>query len=161
MRWREARESSSRADAKVSCIVIHVEEGTEEGTAATFCSPQAHASAHFGIGKDGKIDQFVLESRCAWHAGNLAVNRTSIGIELEGFVADLGANFTPAMLSSLKGLIAYLADKYGLVLTRKTLIGHSEVPDPTDPTKFGGQNHHTDPGPSFPWADLMASLAGG
>jgi hypothetical protein len=63
------------------------------------------------------------------------------------------------MMASLKALVLYLADKYGIPLTRAAIIGHNEVPDPADPTQFGGANHHTDPG-VFPWPQFMASLSG-
>jgi hypothetical protein len=41
-------------------------------------------------------------------------------------------------------------------MDRTHVIGHYQVPDPTDPTKFGGIDHHTDPGPNWDWTTYMA-----
>jgi hypothetical protein len=41
--------------------------------------------------------------------------------------------------------------RYEIPVDRKHIIGHSQVPDPNDPSLFGGSDHHTDPGPHWRW----------
>src|SRR4051794_8590959 len=47
-------------------LVLHVEEGTESGTDGWFHNPAAQASAHFGIGKDGTLHQWVDTDDRSW-----------------------------------------------------------------------------------------------
>jgi N-acetyl-anhydromuramoyl-L-alanine amidase len=98
-------------------------------------------SAHFLIGRDGALTQFVSCLRRAWHAGTSSwrgrphCNDFSIGVELEG-----------------TDELAYETGQYR-VLARLTrvLCRHYPISD------FAG--HHdiapgrkTDPGPAFDWA---------
>lgn len=70
-------------------VVMHYTAGVRfENAVRWLCNPRAKASAHFVIGRDGKIAQLVPCDRRAWHAGvsefrgRKSVNRFSIGIEL-------------------------------------------------------------------------------
>jgi N-acetyl-anhydromuramyl-L-alanine amidase AmpD len=146
-----------RGGHQISMVVIHTEQGSDNGTAAWFANPAAHASAHYSISFEGRVRQFVADGDTAWHAGNAKVNRESIGIELEGYLER--AHFPKPMLDALCELILVLKDKYvDIVLDREHIIGHCEVPDPLHKGKLGGANNHKDPGPKFPWAVLEAGL---
>jgi N-acetyl-anhydromuramyl-L-alanine amidase AmpD len=152
--------AQGRAGADVDMIVVHTEQGSETGTEAWFSDPNAHASAHFSISKAGALVQEVGLDNTAFHSGNARMNRHSVGIELEGYEAtpEYPGDFTGPMLGQLAWTIAWLCRRYGIPPDRTHIIGHAEVPDPNDPTLFGGANHHTDPGVRFPWDSLMASL---
>jgi hypothetical protein len=50
-------------------LVLHTEAGSEAGTQAWFQNPVAEVSAHFGVGLDGSIDQFVRLGDRAWANG--------------------------------------------------------------------------------------------
>lgn len=50
-------------------LVNHVMLGTLGGTRQEFANPNAQVSAHFGIGQDGTIVQFVHLSDAAWANG--------------------------------------------------------------------------------------------
>lgn len=70
-------------------LVIHYTAGSSlEGAVNWFLNPQAQASAHLVIGRDGTVVQMVDFNKKAWHAGksiwgNLeGLNSYSIGIEL-------------------------------------------------------------------------------
>ena len=147
-----------RKGDKIEYIVIHVMQGTLKGTTKWFAMPEAEASAHYSIGFDGNIVQHVQDTDTAWHAGNGAYNRRSIGIELEGFIER--GYFPDMMMGSLAKLILYLAKEYNVEVSRQRIIGHNEVPSP-DGTKMGGAGGHTDPGPKFPWGVLMELLNNG
>ena len=92
-------------------LIIHFTAGANASSAAEWlCSPQAKASAHVVIGRDGAITQLVPFDTVAWHAGassyggRSGYNRYSIGIELDnpgrlnrtqgsGFVSYLGTAY--------------------------------------------------------------------
>ena len=78
--------SNSRFGAKVNKIVIHHAATTDfDGIGRTFKTPGRNASAHYGVGRNNNVDQYVSEAHMAWHAGtsNPATNPnpSSIGIE--------------------------------------------------------------------------------
>lgn len=139
---------------KVTTIVIHVAETSFWGTVRTLRDPAREASAHFVVSHDGEIVQLVDPDDVAWHAGNREVNEHSIGIEHEGYSYVRGS-ITQTELDSSARLVAYLASRYEIPLDRRHVIGHAEVPDPNHPGLFGGADHHTDPGPYWPWAEYM------
>lgn len=155
-RVSKANYTEGRSGNKVEMVVIHTEQGTDAGTNAWFADPKAHSSAHYLVSFEGRITGEVPEDSTAWHAGNAHVNKTSIGIELEGFMER--GRFPKPMMDSLSWLITQICDKYKIPRDRKHIIGHCEVPDPKHPGKFGGANNHKDPGPQFPWGALMTAL---
>lgn len=118
-------------------IVIHIMEGTLAGTDAWFNNPSSRVSAHYGIGKNGKIHQYVMESDTAWHAGIISVNATwsllkpdvnpnyyTIGIEHEGFAAE---PWTPAMYRASAELIHEICMRWDIPIDRRHIIGHREI----------------------------------
>lgn len=71
-------------------LLIHYTAGVSaESSVAWLCNPQAKASAHLVIGRDGSIAQLVRFDERAWHAGESqwgllkGLNQYSIGIELD------------------------------------------------------------------------------
>jgi N-acetyl-anhydromuramyl-L-alanine amidase AmpD len=94
---------AGRAGQAPVAIVNHVMLGTLGGTATAFASPAHEASAHYGIGQDGTIFQFVRDEDTAWANGpirnpnlaavpwlaecvahNINPNRRTISLEWEG-----------------------------------------------------------------------------
>src|SRR5579871_4374545 len=56
--------------AVVDCIVLHATvEPTTEATMKIFLDPARRVSAHFVVGKDGRVVQMVPVEKRAWHAG--------------------------------------------------------------------------------------------
>ncbi|MGQ7786531.1 peptidoglycan recognition protein family protein [Nesterenkonia sp. K-15-9-6] len=79
--WKHTENySAGREGTSVDRIVIHYIVGTLAAADATFADPGSGVSAHYGIG-EGALHQYVSEINTAWHAGDLAMNRRSIGIE--------------------------------------------------------------------------------
>jgi N-acetyl-anhydromuramyl-L-alanine amidase AmpD len=87
----------------IIAVVNHEMQGTLDGTRQAFLDPSHGASAHYGIGRDGTILQFIKEEDTAWANGpirnpNAAVvpwladaqrnntnpNRLTVTIEWEG-----------------------------------------------------------------------------
>ena len=81
---------ASFAPGMPDAIIIHFTAGASAQSSVNWlCSPQAKASAHIVIGRDGSITQLVPFDTIAWHAGESSYggrsgyNRFSIGIELD------------------------------------------------------------------------------
>jgi N-acetyl-anhydromuramyl-L-alanine amidase AmpD len=147
-------EPAARTVGDIRLIVIHVTDGSFAGAVSWLTNPQSHVSAHYAVSRDGEIAQMVARKDIAWHAGNHVVNAESIGIEHEGVTDDI-SGFTDAEYRASARLVAWLARLYDIPIDRQHIIGHSEVPDPTDPTQGGGIDHHTDPGTYWNWTHYM------
>ena len=143
-----------RKPGDIHYIVIHVTDGSYEGAIAWLTNEQAHASSHYVVSREGDITQLVARHDIAWHSGNHAMNAESIGIEHEGATDD-PAGFTDAEYRASARLVAWLVHVYAIPIDRTHIIGHSEVPDPTDPTQGGGIDHHTDPGRYWDWTKYL------
>lgn len=155
---------ASRSKA-ISAIVLHYTGSMNiEGTIAWFKSPASAVSAHYVIGRDGRVVQMVDDAHVAWHAGRSAmfpkekpprepnVNDFSLGIELVG---DADSGFTDRQLASLYELLARLVQKYRVPPTR--VVGHAAIapgrkidPDGYELARGGSQ---------FPWAKALAVCA--
>lgn len=71
-------------------LVIHFTKGADAASSISWLTnPDANASAHLVIGRDGSVTQLVAFNHKAWHAGTSylagrsGLNRYSIGIELD------------------------------------------------------------------------------
>ena len=145
---------AERPARSIHLIVIHVTQGPFLGTVSWLRDPRAHASANFVVDRNGRVQELVPLHDIAWHAGNWAVNRQSIGIENVGYTDD-PAGFTNAEYRSAARLAAVVARRALLPIDRQHIIGHYQVPDPNDPTQGGGIDKHTDPGRYWRWGYFM------
>ena len=139
----------------ISVVVIHYTASLHiDGTVDWFRRKESGVSAHYVVGRDGRVVQMVKEDAVAWHAGRSSmkpwlpdgdpgkepnVNAFSVGIELVG-TADSG--FTDRQLASLYGLLETLVTTYHIPPER--VVGHEDVaPGRTiDPSGYSKQ---------FPW----------
>jgi N-acetyl-anhydromuramyl-L-alanine amidase AmpD len=124
-------------------IVIHVTGGSNQsGTDAWFNNPAAQVSAHFSIGKDGQIHQYVDTAQMAYHC--MDHNPISIGIEHSGVTGD---HLTKQQLASEKELLQWISTTHHIRLVRTSdphdpaggVIGHGEL-------GVSGGNHPQCPG---------------
>ncbi len=140
----------TRDTREIRYIVIHYMDGTLEDTIDWFKRPESEVSAHYLVGKNGRIVQMVKEKDIAWHAGDF--NEYSIGIEHEdrrGGLTD--PNWaTEEMYQSSAALVRYLSEKYDIPKDRTHIVGHSEI------SKSGKQ----DPGPYWDWDYYMQLVKG-
>lgn len=125
-----------RQGHRILGLVLHVMEGTMAGTRSWFASPQSRVSAHYGIGRDGSLVQWVDDGDTAWHAGvvqsptwpllvpGVNPNLVTIGIEHEGRAGD---GWTPPMLDTSARLVAHLCRTHGLALGEAVLPYHREI----------------------------------
>ncbi len=116
---------------RVWAIVVHATANdTLAGAVRWFADPASLASAHYVIGKDGRIVQMVREDYRAWHAGKSAgqgvpaANDYAIGVELVN-LNDGHDTYPDEQYRACVGLCRQLVGKYGL--EAKDVVGHCEV----------------------------------
>jgi N-acetyl-anhydromuramyl-L-alanine amidase AmpD len=60
---------STRGGNRVRALVIHATAGEWDGALAWLRNPASRVSAHYLVGRDGRVAKLVEEGRTAWHAG--------------------------------------------------------------------------------------------
>jgi N-acetyl-anhydromuramyl-L-alanine amidase AmpD len=126
---------------KPIAIVIHIMEGSLAATDSWFQTSASRVSAHYGVGKNGDVHQYVQEKDSAWHAGRVDSpvwqlleptgdgryynpNYYTIGIEHEG---DESTDWTDAMYATSSSLIRDISARWNIPLDRNHIIGHHEI----------------------------------
>ncbi|GAB2725096.1 peptidoglycan recognition protein family protein [Kitasatospora kifunensis] len=139
-------------------IVIHDTESDYAGAIASFQDPHDQATAHYLVrASDGHVTQLVHTKDIAWHAGNKTINMHSVGIEHEGFAlpTDRPTWYSEQLYQSSAELVRYLAGRFGVPLDRQHIIGHDDVPGPTQADIAG---MHWDPGTFWDWSHYLELL---
>lgn len=146
--WVPSRNHNAR---NAILIVLHATE--QESVAQSLLTLRTRnsggpVSAHYLIGRDGRLYQLVAEDYRAWHAGPgrwgsiTDVNSASVGIELDNNGRD------PYAEPQVQALLVLLEDICRrLDIPRTQVIGHADMA----PTR------KKDPGALFPWARLAAA----
>jgi hypothetical protein len=109
--WRPVPNCTTGGQEAVYGVVLHIMEGTLDGSDAWFRNPAAQASSHFGVGRDGRICQWVDTADRAW--AQSAGNRTWLSIEHEGHSGD---SLTPAQLAATGRIVAWAHTAHGVPL---------------------------------------------
>lgn len=145
----------------VSALIVHYTGSvTLDSIVGWFARPESAMSAHYVVGRDGKVVQMVKEEDVAWHAGRSAmfpnekpprepnVNDFSIGVELVG---TMDSGFTDRQLASFYELLAQLVAKYRIPPER--VVGHCHIAPGRrqDPDGVDGQ---------FPWSKARSVAQG-
>lgn len=160
--WIPTRKYSARTQA-VRAVVIHTAEGvTRSQDLGNFWnSPSCgDVSSHYGVGQDGQVSQYVLESKVAWHA--LTANGFSVGIEMCGFAHWTRAEWLAhmPMLRATAALVADICRRYAIPAHHGSVAdlrnGAHAIYDHYDVTRALGGTHW-DVGPGFPW-DVFVGL---
>lgn len=126
-------------------ILHHTGDPSLEGTLRTLTSTARKVSAHYLIGRDGRILQLVDERNRAWHAGvawwggRTDINSASIGIEL---VNSGHEPYSDAQIAALLTLLGDLRERYRIPVAN--YLGHGDV----------APGRKVDPSAWFPWRTL-------
>lgn len=119
--------------------VLHVIEGSLGAADSWFANDASNVSAHFGIGRDGALHQYVSIHQVAWHAGRVLrptwpmlttgtisgnPNLVTIGIEHEGTGRE---PWTEAMWLTSTVLSAWLSLRFDWPLTTDRWPLHREI----------------------------------
>lgn len=118
--------------------VLHIMQGSLAGTDQWFTThaAQAQASAHFGIGKDGTVIQWVDTANASWNC--VSGNHYTIGVEHEGFA---GQELTAAQLAADRKLAAWCQKVHGIPLTpTDSISGHGTGWHGMGGAGWGGHN---------------------
>ena len=131
---------------KPNYVIIHyTAQDSIQQTIHTFTVQVSQTSAHYVIGKDGKVYHMVNDYLRANQAGFgkwgsvTDMNSCSLGIEIDNNGAE---PFTDAQIKSLLILLDYLKKTYNIPTAN--FIGHQDFAPKRKP----------DPGPLFPWKIL-------
>ena len=129
-------------------VIHHTAQDSTAQTLKTFTLPSTQVSAHYVIGRDGRVYHLLNDYLRAWHGGvarwgnNTDLNSGSIGIELDN---NGTGPFAEAQLTSLLHLLAGLKKAYGIPAAN--FIGHADI----------APGRKTDPSARFPWKRLADS----
>lgn len=126
--------------SKISTITVHHMAGvlTVEQCGNVFKNANRGASAHYGIGNDGRIGSYVDESDTAWSDANWASNCRTVSIETSN--SSTGGNWpvSDAAFDSLCKLVADIAKRNGLgtLVPGQNLVWHSMFAKTTCPGDY-------------------------
>lgn len=151
---------------KVRVIVLHTMEAPEKGTTAEnvaryFATVERPASAHVCVDNNSVV-QCVFDNDVAYAAPGC--NYDGIQIEMSGYARQTPEEwrdeFSSAMLVIVAGVIAQYSLKFDISIIHLTddelrmgergVVGHDQV------SRVYKRSTHTDPGPAFPWVEVMA-----
>lgn len=164
---------SSRQGHVPLIIVNHISEGSQSSCINWFTSKgNKVSSAHFLVGKDGSIHQFVKIENMAWGNGltteeimtsklrlvkamKVNPNLYSVSIEHEGIYAQTKGQLTEKQLEASIWLhnyiIQYVKEKYGATIPvdREHILGHNEISPIKKPNC---------PGERFPFEEIIKGI---
>lgn len=158
--------SQGRDGHRPVAIVNHIMEGTLAACDSWFNSRESQVSAHFGVGKNGELHQYVRTTDTAWANGranrpdfsvewiadavrrNVNPNALTVSIEHEGRSGDV---MPEAQYQATLALHRYLIAEYGVPVDRSHIAGHFHI---------DAVNRSRCPGTGFPWDRLLSDLGG-
>jgi LysM repeat protein len=147
-----------RPDGDPIALVIHVAGGSLEGMYHWFIKPDNLSSAHYGIGLDGRIHQYVDLGDRAWTNGytepgnlwpgppNANPNDWTVSIEME----DLGARYYQVPDAQFRGAVLVGREVRARFPNLRYLISHRAIAPET---------RAYDPGPSWIESGYFHALA--
>lgn len=118
-----------RQGKKIDKIVIHHAATTWfEGIAMTFQNPLRGASAHYGVGRNNNVDQYVSEKNTSWANANWNANTTSVTIENVNSTGGPSWKIAPETFDTLVELVRDVAKRnnLGKLVVGKNLFGHKD-----------------------------------
>lgn len=145
--WHPSPNFGPRRDGLIPRLIVLHYTAMQSAEAALdrLSDPGAEVSAHYLIGRDGRLWQLVNEGQRAWHAGAGEwaglddVNSRSIGVELD----NSGDHpFSEPQMAVLEDLLPGLMARHAI--PPAGVIGHADM----------APGRKRDPGPRFDWARL-------
>jgi N-acetylmuramoyl-L-alanine amidase len=129
-----------RGGHRVCGVVIHTNVGSFESTVHWFADPASGVSAHYLVGLDGRVAQFVDEADTAQHAGRVRnpttelvaagdPNLYTVGIEFEDGGDPHGVARGEAQYRIGGELLRQIAARWSIPLDRAHVVGHREIYD--------------------------------
>ncbi len=160
--------AANRTASDINWIIIHTIQGSYEGGISVFNDPDSGVSAHYVVGNSaGQRTQMVYDDDISYAAGNYDYNSAGLNFENEGYASQTHPD---QLYQNLAAIVSWACEEYGIPKTHPAgvapanpangtgIIGHEQVPDPSDPSVGGGASHHTDPGSGWDWSYFMSLL---
>ncbi|MDF8364186.1 N-acetylmuramoyl-L-alanine amidase [Achromobacter anxifer] len=145
--------------SRVRSVVLHY-TSVDDAHSMELLS-KGKVSAHYLVNDAGRVYRLVDENRAAWHAGisswygNIAMNSTSIGIEIVNPGWTEGPDGKPVwhpynerQLRTLTILLRDIIQRHDIA--PENVVGHSDI----------APQRKVDPGPLFPWKALAVAGIG-
>lgn len=129
-------------------VIHHTAQDSTAQTLKTFTLPRTEVSAHYVIGRDGRVYHMLNDYLRAWHGGvarwgnTTDLNSCSIGIELDNNGTE---PFAEPQMTSLLHILAGLKKAYGIPTAN--FIGHADI----------APSRKNDPSVRFPWKRLAGN----
>ncbi|HEX8326123.1 MAG TPA: N-acetylmuramoyl-L-alanine amidase [Hymenobacter sp.] len=129
-------------------VIHHTAQDSTAQTLKTFTLPRTQVSAHYVIGRDGRVYHMLNDYLRAWHGGaakwgnTTDINSSSIGIELDNNGLE---PFAEPQIASLLQVLKNLKKAYNIPVAN--FIGHSDI----------APSRKNDPSAFFPWQRLASS----
>lgn len=181
---RSPNQSAGRVITPEYLVMHYTAGGDADGSIRWFMNPNAKASAHLVIARDGAITQMVAFNRRAWHAGasrwagRSGLNSFSIGIELanagrlvravDGWRTSFGATMADNKVieathkNDTQSAGWELYPEAQLTVARNvaaTLARHYGLKDVLGHDDIS-PSRKSDPGPAFPMASFRSAVMG-
>jgi N-acetylmuramoyl-L-alanine amidase len=138
--------STSFNERRPNYVVLHhTSDDTADEALRTLTDPLREVSAHYVVGRDGKVFQLVDERQRAWHAGrsrwgaDTDLNSSSIGIELDNNGSE---PFAGVQIDALLALLADIKTRHRIPTAN--FLGHADI----------APGRKVDPSARFPWRVL-------
>ena len=142
----ERRPSPNFDERRPSFVILHhTSDASAQESLRVLTDPARGVSAHYLIGRDGRIFDLVDEKARSWHAGesywggHRDLNSASIGIELDNNGME---PFADAQIEALLALLARIKERYNIPAAN--FIGHGDI----------APGRKVDPSEYFPWKRL-------
>lgn len=127
---------AGRNGCKPLAMVVHRTGGTLADIDGRCTQAGTFSSAHYAVGADGTVHQYVEETDTAFHAGvvvnptwpliqqNLNPNLYTLAIELEGNAGDA---ITDPQYTAAAALIAEMAARWQIAIDASHIVVHDEI----------------------------------
>ncbi len=167
-----AQRLERRGTHGINLVVIHCTElpdlamARQWGEKEHYPETQTGNSGHFYINRDGSIEQWVPVNRVAHHVRGY--NPQSIGIELvnngrypdwfQSIHQQMTEPYPDAQIAALTALLDHLVEQ---LPDLEQIAGHEDLDSgmrPSEDEPGAMIRRKLDPGPCFPWSELMHRL---
>lgn len=160
----EGQENYSRDRCTGDLFIVHDIEGSAGSARGVFKQPGRQGSTQLiADPQNGRFIQMVRSNHTAYGVGNYPYNLRGFQIELPGYS---GQQYSDAVIDYCARAVAqWSIDTGGPIrkLTRAEVLAgargvtaHEDIPHPSIPGRWGGKDGHTDPGPTFPWDQMLS-----
>ncbi|GAA1901738.1 hypothetical protein GCM10009716_09460 [Streptomyces sodiiphilus] len=109
--WRPLPVNHTKGGNRPRVQITHIIVGTLMGADSWFRNPDARVSSHFGVGRDGRVLQWVDTADTAW--ANRSANSYSVSVENEGTTGDA---LTAAQLQANARILEWAGRTHSIAL---------------------------------------------